>query len=67
MASGGEALDPESGSFHSQSSRPSFYIGRHDSSLSKSLSDTQYSQVLGSGVGSSSLVTTFIARLLMPL
>ncbi len=49
MASG-DALDPESGSFHSQAARPSFYIGQHDATRTETLTDAQYSQVLNSGV-----------------
>ncbi len=49
MASG-EALNPESGSFHAQEPRPSFYIGQHDSKRFTTLTDIQYSQVLNTGV-----------------
>ncbi|KAL2149528.1 hypothetical protein VTH82DRAFT_8179 [Thermothelomyces myriococcoides] len=45
MASGSN-LNPESDSFES---RPSFYIGQHDSSRKEALTDDQYSRVLDSG------------------
>lgn len=40
-------LDPESDNFES---RPTFYIGQHDSTRYEALTDDQYAQVLDSGV-----------------
>ncbi|SPQ27418.1 a0500d45-dec7-454a-906a-68302402b5f8 [Thermothielavioides terrestris] len=45
MSSSG-SLNPQSESFES---RPTFYIGQHDSTRSEALSDDQYAQVLNSG------------------
>lgn len=41
------SLIPESGDFHS---RPNFCLGQHDSDRTETLTDSQYYQVLNTGV-----------------